>query len=492
MALLTGGSFIVTPAILSGLGDAAYGGWLLINSFISYMRLLDLGTSAGTVKYGAGALERGDEADLARVFNTTQAIFLSVALLSLIGTLALMGILPRVYPVTAGETLTILTLGAAMAIDLCMRTFAAALRSRSLFFVYDSIEIVAYVIFKLGLVLYFASRHELSYRVLSTLTLGETIVRNTLVMGLSFALCPYVRRVNPLRAERTMFRKLAAIGGVMSVIQIADIVRFQIDSAVIGFFMPDSPQSISIFGIGTRLPSIAFSAIGTIGAVLMPKFSGLSETGDKKSIAKLLDRASLATGLLAALVLVNLAVIGPHFLELWLKKPWIPTSGWIMRILLPAYFVSLLTGPSAGLLVGRGQPRGLMLVTVGEAAANFVLSVALVHWLGIFGVALGTAVPMLVARGIVFPIVMKNTVGLEIKDYWRMHARSLIVAGVYLVLTVGLAFVPMKTYGAFFLQCLVSVAVFLVIVLVGVPEARAAVPKLLDKLPGRRRKAAED
>ena len=35
------GSFVVTPAVLYGLGDAGYGGWLLINSFMGYMKLLD-------------------------------------------------------------------------------------------------------------------------------------------------------------------------------------------------------------------------------------------------------------------------------------------------------------------------------------------------------------------------------------------------------------------------------------------------------------------
>ena len=52
------GSLIVTPAVLHGLGDSGYGGWLLINSFIGYMRFLDLGATTGTVKFAAGALER--------------------------------------------------------------------------------------------------------------------------------------------------------------------------------------------------------------------------------------------------------------------------------------------------------------------------------------------------------------------------------------------------------------------------------------------------
>ena len=71
------GSLIVTPAVLHGLGDSSYGGWLLINSFIGYMRFLDLGATTGTVKFAAGAYERDDKEDLAAALNTSAAIFMT-------------------------------------------------------------------------------------------------------------------------------------------------------------------------------------------------------------------------------------------------------------------------------------------------------------------------------------------------------------------------------------------------------------------------------
>ena len=84
----------------------------------------------------------------------------------------------------------------------------------------------------------------------------------------------------------------------MSIIQIADIVRFQVDAGVIGYFMPESPENISIFGVGTRLTSIAYFAVGVIGSVLMPRFSGLKRQGAIRrrgagvELASLSDRAA--------------------------------------------------------------------------------------------------------------------------------------------------------------------------------------------------------
>jgi O-antigen/teichoic acid export membrane protein len=225
--------------------------------------------------------------------------------------------------------------------------------------------------------------------------------------------------------------------------------------------------------------------------VLVPRFSGLTETDDKEGTKDLLRRGSRSIGLACALVLGNLVVLGPHFLALWLKKPWASTSGTILLILLPGYWLSLLAMPSKALLLGRGNLRGLTIFIVTEAIANFVLSVALVGPLGIIGVALGTAIPLAVFHGVFFPMLMKREIDLAPSAYWRMHAPALGIGAAYLVLIGGLALVPLETYSRFVLLCTGTVAVFAVLVLTFIPEARAELQRRVAGLRARRRAATE-
>jgi O-antigen/teichoic acid export membrane protein len=473
------GSLIVTPAVLHALGDSAYGGWLLINSFIGYMKFLDLGATAGTVKFAAGAYSRNDKDDLAAVLNTAIAIFLAVAAAVLLGSLALVTVLPRVYPVVAGQGTVIVMLGAAMATEMLFKPFVAALRMRSWYFVYDVIEIGTYTTFKFGLVLYCALVRGLSYQVLAFLTLCETVIRLSLVFVGAMIASPVVRKINPFRARRNMIRKLAGIGVAVSIMMVADIVLFQLDAGVIGWFMPESPQSIAVFGLGARLATIATQVIGVIGGVLIPRFSGLSETGDTEGTRKLLERGSKQIGLGCALVMGNLLVLGPHFLSLWLKKPWAPESGVILLILIPGYWMSLLTMPSKASLYGAAKLRSLTIFIVVEAIVNFVISVALVRPLGIVGVAIGTAVPLFGFHAVLFPILLKHEVGVPVAKFWQMHKTSLAIGAVYLALIGGLAFVPLTTFPRFFLFCAGTVSVFIALVLAGVPEARSEMQKRL-------------
>lgn len=492
--IVTAGSFVVTPAVLNALGESDYGGWLLINSFIGYMRMLDLGTSSGTVKFGAGAEERGDLRDLARVMNTSTVMFVVLGGVTMAATVVMASVLPEVYPnAIANASETILILGAATALDLCFRPFAAALRMRSLYLVYDGLEIATYTVFKLTLVVWFAHHRRLDYHTLALLTFGETVARLVLMSLAALWFNPAARRINPLRPARGMIRKLATMGAAMSVIQIADLVRFQVDAGVIGYFLSESPESISVFGVGTRLTSIAYFAVGVIGSVLMPRFSGLAETKNKKGIDDLLRRADLTTGLVSSLVLVNLAVLGPQFLEIWLKKPWVHQSGQILLMMLPAYHVAILTHPSSNLIIGRGRLRGLTILTVAEAVSNFALSVVLVHPLGIYGVALGTAIPLTVFRGILYPaVLLKNELGMGIGAYYRQHGRSLLVGVVYLALVGGLSLTHLTSYLQFVIAGSCSVALFLVPLFLFVPEARAGLKSRLARLRKRKMRAGAE
>lgn len=479
------GSLIVTPAVLHALGDARYGGWLLINSFIGYMRFLDLGATNGTVKFAAGAYERDDKDDLAAALNTSCAIFATVGAVAMLATLALVGILPHVYPSIATDQMgVILMLGGAMTIEMCFRPFVATLRMRSLYYLYDAIEIGTYTTFKFALVIYLAHTGRLSYRTLAFLTLAETLVRLVIVLVAAMIVSPAARRINPLRARRNMIRKIAGIGAAISIIMIADVVRFQLDAGVIGFFEPERPESIAIFGLGARLASIANAVIGVIAGVLVPRFSGLFETGDRQGEMKLLQRANQLTGLACALVLVNLAVLGPHFLELWLEKPWAPISGHVLLVLLPAYYVSLLALPSRVLLLGRGKLQGLTLLVVGEAAVNFALSCVLVRPFGVIGVAVGTAVPLALFQGVFYPALLRKEIGVPIGTYWRMHAPTLAIGAAYLVLIGALALVPLATYARFALVSAATTTTFVALAVGFVPEARA---ELRRRLAGLRR-----
>jgi O-antigen/teichoic acid export membrane protein len=473
MLVSTAGGFIVTPALLGALGEVNYGIWLLVTSFIFQLRILDLGISNGTMKFTAGAYERGDSRELTSVWTTSFLLFGVAAFLTLGATNVLMVVLPSVYPASLGKHGDIiLALGVSTALELLLRPYAASVRARSLFFLCDTVETVSYGLFKLGLGLYFAGTGSMSLTLLCGITVAETVFRNVVVAAAALKFAPWTRRLSPRAADRATLVKLARYGSAALIINLADVLRFQIDSAVIGGFMPGALENISIYSIGMRLVTTASFSIGIIGAVLIPRFSGLSEKGDAAGLTRLLDRTNLISGLFTGYLFINIAALGPDLLALWIDKPWVSQSSTIMLLMLPSYYVMQLHGPVASLLAGSGKLRGQTAITVAEALANVALSVALVRPFGIYGVCLGTAIPMVLVRGIAFPIVVKKELGIGVLRYYRTHLPTMAISAVYSIVIIAARFIPIHGFLSLIAAGVANTLFFAVLVLLFIPDAR--------------------
>jgi O-antigen/teichoic acid export membrane protein len=470
------GSFIVTPALIHGLGEKLYGSWLLINSFITHLRTLDLGMSAGTLKFSAGALARGDRSRLVQIHSSGAAIFAFACALALVATGVLALVLPGAFPeALAGQERVILVLGIAGALDLLFHPHPSSLRARSFYFVPDSIEIATYSIFKLGLVLYL-SRTGISLWLLCLLMLAEAVVRNVAVSGAALSLCDWTRRLSPKAVDRVTVGALARYGGGSFAINVGELVRFQLSSAVIGYFL--AADRITVYSIGMRLVHMAYQAIGVIGAVSVPRFSGLHERGDREGYLRVLRNVNLATGLATGYVLANVAVLGLPFLRMWIRKPWVDEAFAVTLVMLPGYFVGLLSAPGAMLLMGAGKLRGMTALTLAEAACNLALSVALVGPLGIYGVCLGTMIPMVLFRGVVFPFLLRACVDVPVGTYWRSHLAGIGVALGYAALVLPVRLLDLSTPAAFVGAGVCTTALFAALALAAVPEARATARRL--------------
>jgi O-antigen/teichoic acid export membrane protein len=472
------GSLLVLPATLGALGVREYGTWLFVLSFVTQLRLLDLGMSSGCMKFTAGCIASGDRAGLARTFHTSAALFGSAGVVSLLCTALLMFALPAAYPVVLGDMTGVIgVLGLSLSLDFFFRPYAASLRARSLFFVYDGVEIVTYSIFKLALVLYLA-RVGLSVWLLCLLTVAETAVRNGTVFFLSLRFCRWTSLPDWQQVDRAIFRKLLGFSGACFVIGIAEVFRIQFQNGAIGHFIADPRKAMAVYNIGLRLVWLASTSIGVIWAVMIPRFSGLVETGDQAGTRKLLRSSSVTTGLLSGFALVSIGVFGQAFLRLWIKQPWVDESFVVSLIALPGYFASMLQGPVNGLLTGAGRMKWQTGLTLAETAVVVVLSMLLATPWGIYGVCVAMTAPSILFRGIGLTWVLKKEFGIPMLETFRMHGPTVMVSLTYLAASIVFAFFTYDTLLQFFAACLAATAIFGAIVLIWIPPARAKAVRL--------------
>jgi O-antigen/teichoic acid export membrane protein len=180
-------------------------------------------------------------------------------------------------------------------------------------------------------------------------------------------------------------------------------------------------------------------------------------------------------------------VFGLPFLSLWIDKPWVGDSYTVMLILLPGYFFGLIQGPANGMLWGSGRLKVQMVCTVVEALSNLALSLLLVGPFGIFGVCMGTAIPMVLVRGCVFPWVLQHECGITAREFLRMQLPVVTVGVCYFALIVGLGLIPYHSMLELFPACVLSTCIFGALLTVFLPEVRSTVAGILRRTSQRMR-----
>ena len=89
----------------------------------------------------------------------------------------------------------------------------------------------------------------------------------------------------------------------------------------------------------------------------------------------------------------------------------------VLSILAVAQFIALPQLLAHGILKGTGRVRFLALALLAQAVANLALSLVLVRSHGLIGVAIGTAIPLVVVALVVIPIYLCRTLEVPFLAY---------------------------------------------------------------------------
>ncbi len=263
-------------------------------------------------------------------------------------------------------------------------------------------------------------------------TLGITVLNFFLNLAL-------VRRADPevvldLRfASWARARELMSFGIYVFVIAVGDYFRFNLDSVVIARFL--GLVFVTPFSVAVALVGFFRALVMAVSGPLMPAFSRLDGEGKEAEMRDLLLRSTRITSLLALLLGGLLLVHGRSVLAAWVGARFVETSYPVLVALVAGYIVAMAQTPSLGVIYARGRHRTLALWTVLEGLSNLVLSVYWATKLGILGVALGTAVPMIVFKLVLQPAYALHVAGMTARDY--------LLGAVGRPLLVGAAFLPL-------------------------------------------------
>jgi len=210
------------------------------------------------------------------------------------------------------------------------------------------------------------------------------------------------------------------------------------DLVIIGVFL--STRWITVYSIGAMLVQYASSAVSSVTQSITPRLTQLASVNDTESLRATYLLGARTAASVAAPLGACILVFARPFIALWLGQsyvtgPWGERSDVIACLLLAAHAPRALQSISWQLIYATRRQGFLARLTAVEAVFNLVISIVLVRYWGIVGVAIGTLIPLVVTHTLVVPRFVRANYGLSVREFVAKGVGRSLVVGLLAWLT---------------------------------------------------------
>ncbi len=404
IALGTG--FILTPFMLHELGADSYGLWILVGSLVAYGALLDFGIASAITKHVASYSTTGQVEEAQQFISTALILYMLLGASAIMLAVIIAPFFPQFFNVPASQTVEaswlVVLSGVAVGIAIPATTTSAILRGLHRFDLTNVLSILGTLLYVVTTILIL----KLGGGLILLVSAGIVI---TVVMQIPSIY--FVHRVAPeLRldwraANRHHARRITSYSSSIFIVNFSGQLQAKTDELVIGRWLPLA--AIAPYSVAHRLSEITQLLADQFLKIILPLASQLHAENDAASLRALYIVSTRLT--LAVIVSIGaiLMLIAPFILTLWVGSEYAKAAP-LVWVLIIAVAVDTSQWSAASVLQGMARHRPLAFMALASGLANLVLSIILVQWIGLIGVALGTLIPTSIeCIGFVMPYAMR-------------------------------------------------------------------------------------
>jgi O-antigen/teichoic acid export membrane protein len=409
-------AFFLSPFLVHRLGDTMYGVRVLALSLTGYMGLLDVGLRVSVVKHVSRLHAMGDHEELNRTVSSSLALYGGVALAVMAATVGLGLVFPYVFEVSPDVLPTarvvLLLSGLSLAASLVGSVFAGFVLGMQRFDLGNASGIVILLV-RTALIVVFVQQ---GYGIIaiSAIHLAAQIANNVWLVWLCYRLQPTLR-IGWSGVNKSSARALYGYGAFVMMNNVAMLLLFRSGEVVTGMFL--GAAAVTYYSVAGSLTEYLAKIIGTMTQVLHPHASAKGAKGDVEGI-----RTSIIVGtkiclLIALPVSAGFIVLGHPFIAAWMGESYALQAAPLLVVLTVARLFWLSQSATGNILLGVGKHKMLSGINLATGVFSIIGSVLLVRSHGLVGLAVGSAVPIIVMQGLVLPLYSVRTQGISVGHY---------------------------------------------------------------------------
>lgn len=456
-------AFFLSPFVVHNLGDMNYGLWAFIGSVTGYMGLLDMGIRSAVTRYVAEYNAKRDVAGINRLCSTAIAFYIVAGLIAISIGYSVAGFLPSIIKgldVASEEPRqAVIIVCGEIAFILAFNVFGGIIIGLQRFDISRGISIFVTIIRTVVIVL--VLRGGFGIVGLAVASFGSTVFGYALQAVAAFWLVEGLS-LSPSFVNRVHLRCLFGFGMTSFIIHIARKIIYYTDSTVIGVF--GSASQITYFVIAGNLVEYTGELLSSISVILFPMASDLYARQDHDGVKRALVNGTRLAMAIAIPIYFTFLLMGREFIDLWMGKRFGSASSTVLAILTVGQLMTLTQINTGSILAGMYKHRFIASCMIAEAVANLGLSIVLIRYYGIYGVALGTVIPIFVTNLIIIPRYVSRIIGIGQVEFFKQTFLWAFRNGMVFLVPLFLyaRIFPLDSWGRFAFAIFGSLAVYIV------------------------------
>ena len=423
-------SLLYTPLMIRILGKSEYGLYNTVASTISMLSILSMGFNSSYIRFYTKYRKAEDQLSIYKLNGLFMIVFLIISAIALLcGTFLTFnldlvfrdGLIEAEYEL-ARKLMILLTVN--LTLSFPMSVFSNIISAHERFVFLKTLSVIKTV----GSPLLTIPLLLLGYGSVAivAVTLAVSLAVDTTYMIFVFF---RLRQKFVFRGfEKGLFKSLFVFTGFIAINMVVDQININIDKVLLGRFK--GTEVVAVYSVGFTL-YVYFQHFSTsLSHLFTPKVHALVRSTEdqpaeqRKQLTALFTRVGRIQFIILGLVASGLVFFGKDFILRWAGSGYDDSYYVTLLLVLPS-MIPLIQNIGIEIQRAENNHKFRSIAYLLMAIINFVLSVFLCQLYGAVGSAIGTAISLVVANGVVINIYYHKKCNVDVLYFWKSILRML-------------------------------------------------------------------
>lgn len=408
-----------TPFLTKMLGQSEYGLYSLVASIISYITVLDLGFGNAIIIYTARYRVNGKTEEENKLHGMFFIIYIIIGIIATFVGVILCFNINKLFSDTtsmseleiAKKLMIILTLN--LGITFSFTIFNDIIIAYEKFIFNKAVKMLRIVLLPMLMIpLLLLGYKSVALVIVTTLVNVLIVIINT-----TYCFKKLKIKLNLKGFNLKLLKEIFTYSFFIFLNIIIDKINWSADQLILGKIVGTS--AVAVYAIASQLNTAYISFATAISSVLLPKVTKMEE---KKANDREFTEIFIKTGriqfIIMGLIITGFLIFGRKFINLWVG-PEYADSYIITCLLIIPITIDLIQNIGLSILQAKNLYKYATMVIFIITIFNIIISIPLAKLYGGIGAAVGTAIALILGKGIVLNILYKKLAHIDILKFWQ-------------------------------------------------------------------------